>query len=63
MDGFIYKITNKVNNKIYIGKTMTSIEKRFQEHIRESRKERAENRPLYRAIRKYGKREFCNRIS
>ena len=38
MNGFIYKITNKVNNKIYIGKTMTSIGKRFQEHIRESRK-------------------------
>lgn len=58
MNGFIYKITNKVNNKIYIGKTMTSIEKRFQEHIRESRKERTENRPLYRAIRKYGKENF-----
>ena len=59
MNGFIYKITNKVNNKIYIGKTMTSIEKRFQEHIRESRKKRAENRPLYRAIRKYGKENFA----
>ena len=47
MNGFIYKITNKVNNKIYIGKTMTSIENRFQEHIRESRKERTGNRPLY----------------
>lgn len=22
MNGFIYKITNKVNNKIYIGKTL-----------------------------------------
>ena len=41
MNGFIYKITNKVNNKIYIGKTMTSIEKRFQEHIRESRKKKS----------------------
>lgn len=58
MNGFIYKITNKVNNKIYIGKTLTSIENRFQEHIRESRKERTENRPLYRAIRKYGKENF-----
>ena len=27
---YIYKITNKINQKIYIGKTETSIEKRFK---------------------------------
>ena len=32
-DGFIYKITNKMANKIYIGSTKTSIEQRFQEHL------------------------------
>ena len=29
---YIYKITNIKNNKIYIGKTNNTIEKRFQEH-------------------------------
>jgi hypothetical protein len=32
-EGFIYKITNKMTNKIYIGSTKTSIEQRFQEHL------------------------------
>ena len=29
MTGIIYKITNDINNKVYIGKTLSSIEKRF----------------------------------
>ena len=29
---YIYKITNNVNGKIYIGKTEHSVEKRFKEH-------------------------------
>ena len=29
---YIYKITNSINDKIYIGKTEQSIEKRFKEH-------------------------------
>jgi group I intron endonuclease len=32
-EGFIYKITNKMTNKIYIGSTKTSIEQRYQEHL------------------------------
>lgn len=31
---FIYKITNNLNGKIYIGKTTGSVEKRFQRHCR-----------------------------
>lgn len=52
---FIYKITNLVNGKVYIGKTEETIEKRFRQHLSESNKDRCKNRPLYRAIRKYGK--------
>ena len=52
--GFIYLITNKINNKKYVGKTTTTIEKRWLEHIADSKKEKCEIRPLYRALRKYG---------
>ena len=56
---YIYKITNKINNKIYIGKTShSSIEERIKEHIRDSRKTRYEKRPLYDAMNKYGVENF-----
>lgn len=55
---YIYKITNKLNGKAYIGKTLNSVEARWQEHIMESNKERSFERPLYRAIRKYGVKNF-----
>ena len=56
---FIYKITNLINNKVYIGKTSYStIEERFKEHIKDSKKERCEKRPLYDAFNKYGVENF-----
>ena len=54
----IYLITNKINNKKYVGKTEYDINKRWREHISDSRKEKLEIRPLYRAIRKYGSENF-----
>lgn len=54
---FIYKITNDINGKLYIGKTNRSIEIRFQEHIKVSKKE-YKNRPLYDAMNKYGVNHF-----
>ena len=59
MIGYIYVITNIINNKKYIGKTLIcSVENRFKQHIRDSRKERYKNRPLYRAMNKYGLSNF-----
>ena len=58
MKGKIYKIYNDVNDKLYIGKTDSSIEKRFQEHCDDSKKERCEKRPLYNAMNKYGIEHF-----
>ena len=51
---YIYKITNDINDKIYIGKTNFSIEKRFQEHCKDAFRKRNEKRPLYNAMKKYG---------
>lgn len=58
MVGYIYCITNKVNGKQYVGKTTTSVKQRFAEHLRDRHKRQAENRPLYRAIEKYGEENF-----
>lgn len=58
MIGYIYKITNLINQKAYIGKTMFNIEKRWKEHQTESKMQRSQNRPLYRAMNKYGVENF-----
>ena len=51
---YIYQITNDINEKIYIGKTESSIENRFKKHCNDAFRERNEKRPLYAAMRKYG---------
>ena len=53
----IYKITNIINKKSYIGQTTYSIDKRWKEHIADSKKKNL-NRPLYSAMRKYGVENF-----
>lgn len=55
---YIYKITNKINQKIYIGKTNSTVEKRWKEHCQDSKKEHCEKRPLYSAMNKYGIENF-----
>lgn len=53
----VYKITNKVNGKFYIGITKFSVEKRWEGHINRARKS---SRKTYfiNAIRKYGSENF-----
>lgn len=51
---YIYKITNQINKKVYIGKTLETIETRWKKHIKDSKRERYEKRPLYAAFNKYG---------
>ena len=57
--GYIYKITNDVNYKIYIGKTeYLKPEKRWRKHLRDYKKKRNEKHPLYYAMNKYGENHF-----
>ena len=61
--GYIYKITNKVNDKIYIGQTVKTVEKRFQQHKNNSNKTYFSQIVLYRAFNKYGIENFiCEEI-
>lgn len=54
----IYKITNKINNKIYIGFTTKTTEKRFKIHLNCINNKQYKNSLLYKAIRKYGFENF-----
>lgn len=56
----IYKITNQVNGKIYIGLTKHSLAQRLSQHHYDSR--HGVDRPLYRAMRKYGEDKFSAEI-
>lgn len=56
--GYIYKITNKINNKAYIGQTRFTIEIRWAKHLKDSKIEKIKERPLYRAFNKYGIENF-----
>ena len=55
---YIYKIINTENQHIYIGKTDRTVEERWKEHLKDCNRTNFGNRPLYRAINKYGKDKF-----
>ncbi len=52
----VYKATNKINGKVYIGQTRHSLETRKTRHIQKARK--GVNTHFYNAIRKYGEDAF-----
>ena len=54
---FIYKITNTVNNKAYIGQSIRPIEQRFKRHISDATNNILDTH-FARAIRKYGQNKF-----
>lgn len=57
MYGNIYKITNLINNKIYIGQTIYSIEERWKAHCT-CVKYNNHHSLFHNAIRKYGEENF-----
>lgn len=60
---YIYKCTNLINNKIYIGKS-NNPQKRWSRHIYDSKKDKIGSKQLlfHRAIRKYGYQNFSIEI-
>lgn len=60
MNGKIYKITNKINNKVYVGQTTQSLKERFQRHCwgTTNNDKHHFNMAIKQAIKKYGKENF-----
>ena len=53
----IYKITNKINGKVYVGSAV-NFNNRWKEHLRELRKEKHHSSALQNAWNKYGEDNF-----
>lgn len=62
--GYIYKITNDINNKIYIGLTnLQNPVDRWKKHLQDYKKATLySKRPLYEAMQKYGIQHFSFQI-
>lgn len=56
--GRIYLISNDINNKLYVGQTIQTLNKRFNGHCCYSKSDRSVNMYIKRAIHKYGKDKF-----
>lgn len=57
-EGFIYKIYNDINDRIYIGQTKTTIKERWHGHMSAVLNEKRYKSALYNAMRKYGREKF-----
>jgi group I intron endonuclease len=53
----IYKVTNKINGKMYIGQTVNELSIRKAGHLYEARRDNT-NIVFHNAIKKYGKNNF-----
>lgn len=54
---YIYLISNDINNKLYVGKTVSTIDTRYNKHISEAFTQYSEY-AIHRAMRKYGINHF-----
>jgi len=53
-NGKIYKITNNINDEVYVGSTCDILRKRFSNHTRQITQESKKNRPLYKLMIELG---------
>ena len=58
MYGIIYKVTNKENNKVYIGQTIQTLQERKNKHYYKARQEDEYNTHFINALRKYPEDSF-----
>lgn len=54
---YIYLISNDINNNVYVGKTVSTINDRYNKHISEAFTQHS-NYAIHRAMRKYGINHF-----
>ena len=59
MYGIIYKVTNKENNKVYIGQTIQTLQERKNKHYYKARQENDYNTHFINALRKYPENSFA----
>ena len=57
-NGKIYKITNNINNEVYVGSTCDILRKRFNIHKLQITQESKKNRPLYKLMNELGTHIF-----
>ena len=58
---YIYKITNLTENKIYIGQTRLTVQKRWERHIKSAEEEKNNNKKMslfHQKINEYGANDF-----
>lgn len=58
MIGYIYKITNNINGKVYIGQTIQPVKERWYRHCGKSCNAEEMKMHIKKAILKYGKENF-----
>lgn len=58
MKGYVYKIVNLSNWKVYIGQTVQTPEKRWADHISDANRQKGNCIKLRRALHKYGSEMF-----
>lgn len=58
----VYLITNIINGKQYVGKTVRSLNIRWREHVKAARENEPLSMLIVRAIKKYGKESFKHKI-
>ena len=54
----IYKATNIIDGKAYIGQTINTLEYRRSQHFRETKSDKKKNTYFHNAIAKYGEENF-----